>query len=134
MSDTHLNATFEQITPGLTGSEAVLIYAGAGMSVGLGMKTYWSGSHSSYGSEESIYGFTAFEHASAALWKSHPEQQRAYYRDRLEEFNNKLEHSTENVYTRLLDWLNRAGKEYFVVTSNIDNAFIHYGFDPNRIY
>lgn len=118
----------------LESKKSILVCAGAGTGVELGLDTYWTGSHSTYGDQETKYGFTALEHANGALWRSHPDEQAAYYRDRFLEFNSRLNVSTENLYTRLLEYFTRRGKDYFVVTSNIDNAFLHYGFREDRVY
>lgn len=129
-----VKAQFESIAPALLSADRVLIYAGAGTSVELGIGTYWTGADSKYGSNESKHGFTALEHAHASLWRTHPEEQKQYFAEQYLLFQEKLQQSNENFYTKLLSFLTKHGKDYFVVTSNIDNAFLHYGFDENKVF
>lgn len=116
-------------------AKGVIIYAGAGMSVEFGIPTYWTGPNAKYADERSIYGYTALEHASGILWESDPVMQEKYYVERSEiimaGFAN---HAEDNSYTILRDFLKARNTPHFVVTSNIDGAFEHFGFDKNSIY
>lgn len=118
----------------MQGVDAVLIYAGAGMSVEIGNVPYWSGEDSRYGGEVTKYGFTPVEHATEAAWFVSPERQQLYVNDLRENFLNNLNSSSVNLYTELLKTIEACGLDYHVVTSNVDNAFAFYGFDPDRIY
>lgn len=126
--------THENVKRILQDSKNAFIYAGAGMSADLGIKTYWSGDDSLYGSAISKYGFTTLEHANASMWREHYEEQKKYTIDRLEENSRKLSESSDNAYTRLLKFLQENGKKYSVATSNTDNAFIHYGYSAQDLY
>lgn len=118
----------------LQDSKNVFIYAGAGMSADLGIKTYWSGEGSLYGSEVSKYGFTTLEHANASMWREHYSAQKKYALDRLEENSRKLSESSDNIYTSLLRFLQQNGRKYSVATSNTDNAFLHYKYSEQDLY
>lgn len=116
-------------------SSQVLLFAGAGLSQELGISTYWSGSMAKYASNVSEYGFTALEHSSAGLWESEPSSQSKYFHDAYvlmeESQKNHLQNSS---YTRIREYLETQGKEYFVVTSNVDSAFVNAAYPPERIY
>jgi len=113
----------------------VIILSGAGMSQELGTKTYWTGDDAKYASHQSEYGYTSLEHSTAALWDTDLPSQMNYfhslYLGMLDQQNRKL---SESSYSLLLDYLNRTGKNYFCVTSNVDSAFQNAGFEPERIY
>ncbi len=109
----------------------IFIFTGAGMSVPLGTKPYWTGVETSYGGEETIYGLTALEHAHAIYWNQYEEEQLMYFRDLYKGLVN-LKTAQGTHYHKLLEALE--GKEYFNITSNIDNAFINYGFNPDNLY
>lgn len=125
---------FERVKSILQKSENVFIYAGAGMSADLGIKTYWSGVNSLYGAEVSKYGFTTLEHANASMWRENYSSQKLYSLDRLEENYKRLSESSDNIYTSLLKLLQENDKDYSIATSNTDNAFLHYGYAEDSIY
>lgn len=130
----NVKASFEAISPGLLTSERVVVFAGAGTSVELGIPPYWYGDKAIYGSDITQYGFTEFEHANASLWRTHPVEQKTFYAERYNTYQNVLKNSATNFYTNLLKFLTKHDKEYFIVTSNTDNAFLHYGFDKEKVF
>lgn len=125
---------FEKVKSVLQDSKNVFIYAGAGMSADLGIKTYWTGDDSLYGSEVSKYGFTTLQHANASMWRENYEAQKKYSQDRLDDNFRKLSASSDNIYTRLLTFLKENRRKYSVATSNTDNAFLHYKYSEYDLY
>ena len=125
--------TVADLTQLLAEHPNVLIAAGAGMSAELGLKTYWTGDENQYAGGLSRHNLTHLEHVQWSTWKNHPTVQSTYFQELQAEFNKALTHNPESHYTELLKWLEDAQKNYFVVTSNIDNAFLHYNYDPERL-
>lgn len=124
----------EKVKSILENSENLFIYAGAGMSADLGIKTYWSGDDSLYGSDMSKYGFTTLEHANASMWRENYAHQKRYSLDRLEENYKKLSRSSDNIYTSFLKFLQENDRNYSITTSNTDNAFLYYGYSEDSLY
>lgn len=114
-------------------ADAILICAGAGMSVKQGEMVYTNAndfaSHYPYFTK---YGYhTAYEAmglfgdptvpvtAKWAFWANHL-------------MNMRYNFKPNEGYDWLIDMIN--GKEHFVLTSNVDGCFPRAGFDPDRIY
>lgn len=118
----------------LSNAEHVIILAGAGMSADVGIGTYWSGDNRQYGKEISRFGFTQYEHAQGKMWQTHRQEQIEFYKETLLPLveNNVL--SPDSPYRLLKDYLDASEKEYYVVTSNVDAAFIRAGFNPERLF
>ena len=124
----------ENLTKIIKNTTHLLIYAGAGMSVELGSQPYWTGTHNKYGGNKTKHNLTPIEHATEQTWHTHPNQQHQYAQETRELYLKNNTNSTHNLYTQLLKTLNQHNIDYFVATSNVDNAFHHYGYNPNRIY
>lgn len=118
----------------LANSERIIIFAGAGMSVEVGIKPYWTGDDKKYGSEKSAEGFTDYEHSHAALWETHRTAQIRHFNRNLMALVGNDVLSVDSPYRLLLDYLRVTHKEYFVSTSNVDGAFVRAGFDINNIF
>lgn len=112
----------------------VLIFAGAGMSQELGTPTYWTGYNAQYASDKSEFGYTALEHSSAQLWESDLLSQLKYFGQAYADMIESQKDLESSSYGMLLNWLKRERREYFVVTSNVDSAFLNAGFDSERLY
>lgn len=116
-------------------SENILIAAGAGMSQEIGLQTYWTGDDTRYGGKDKTeYGYTTLEHATEYLWIENEKAQLKYYENITANVLSSLNSSKVNHYTKLLQYLQRNNKNYWIVTTNIDTAFKHYGYNPNRVY
>lgn len=111
-------------------AETVFLLAGAGLSAEMGIQTYWEGSDSSYGSQETVHGYTALQHSDANLWMSDTASQIEYFSEKYKTF--AAVDITKGVYRELLDIL--VNKDYFCLTSNVDSAFYYHGFDSNKMY
>jgi len=112
----------------------VIILAGAGMSQELGVATYWTGSQNQYAGAMSPYGFTDYEHAQGAMWKTHRAEQIAFYNSTLHGLISTEVTASTSPYKILFDYLNQVNKDYFIMTSNVDSAFKRTGFNPEKIY
>lgn len=112
----------------------VIVLAGAGMSADIGTGTYWTGSDRQYGELISQFGFTQYEHAHGAMWITHREEQIQYYEDTLGPLVNNDVLAEGSPYRLLTEYLDVNDKDYFVVTSNVDAAFIRSGFDPEKLF
>lgn len=113
--------------------EALLIIAGAGMSVDSGIFTYrgnngiWNKSIK-IGNEMYKYD----EISSLEMWKKYPELAWGF---KGHFYNMMLESEPHDGYYNLLSFVNdKLNGNYFVCTSNIDNYFNRSGFDENKIY
>lgn len=118
----------------LAGAEKIIIFAGAGMSADVGVPVYWAGEDNRYGSTVTVQGYTHLEHAFMPLWSIAPEAQAAYFEDAWKEMIEAPFNCPTSPYSKLLNWLTNEGKEYFVVTTNVDNGFRFAGFEEKRIY
>lgn len=112
----------------LNEAKNVVILAGAGMSAGLGIPVYWTAG-GKYGDQRTAYGYTALEHAHASMYKKDP---KAQYRYHAEQSKTLLSVNVAGShYQRLLEYV--ADKNYVVMTTNIDHAFVRSGFDPTKV-
>ena len=115
-------------------ADKIMIFAGAGMSVEVGVQPYWTGNDKKYGSEESAEGFTAYEHSHASLWETDREAQIRHFNGNLMSLVGNDVLSADSPYKLLLDYLMATNKDYFVSTSNVDGAFVRAGFDSEKIF
>lgn len=104
------------------------------MSQDLGIATYWTGSHTQYAGKISPYGFTAYEHAQGAMWGTHRSEQIAFYNSTLRSLIHTEVNAPASPYQILLNYIQKTGKQYFIMTSNVDAAFVRTGFSSDRIY
>lgn len=117
----------------LNNCDAILIIAGAGMSVDSGIFTY-RGSNGIW--EKSIKvgneNYRYSEISSLEMWKKYPELAWGFKANFYEMMKNNEPH--EGYYTLLNYVKNKVNENYFICTSNIDNYFERAGFDKNKIY
>lgn len=118
----------------LSDAENVIILAGAGMSAEIGTGTYWSGPERQYAGNLSIHGFTDLEHAHGAMWDTHRAMQIDFYHGILDGLINTDVNNSTSPYRILHDYLEETGKNYFIMTSNVDGAFVRSGFSAEKIY
>lgn len=118
----------------LSSAQNIIIFAGAGMSVEVGIQPYWIGDDKKYGSEKSAEGFTAYEHSHATLWDTDREAQIRHFNSNLMLLVGNDVLGADSPYKLLLDYLISYGKDYFVSTSNVDGAFVRAGFDSGKIF
>jgi NAD-dependent SIR2 family protein deacetylase len=113
--------------------DAILIVAGAGMSVDSGIFTY-RGRNGIWGKSIKVgnqnYRYT--EISSLETWKNNPELAWGFKANFYKMMKNNNPH--EGYYTLLEYIKNKKNNNYFVCTSNIDNYFERAGFDKDKIY
>ena len=113
--------------------DALLVIAGAGMSVDSGIFTY-RGSNGIWnksiriGNEDYRYD----EISSLKMWKEYPELAWGFKANFYQMMKDGDPH--EGYYTLLNYVKNRLNNNYFICTSNIDNYFERVGFEKDKIY
>ena len=113
--------------------DALLVIAGAGMSVDSGIFTY-RGSNGIWnksiriGNEDYRYD----EISSLKMWKEYPELAWGFKANFYQMMKDGDPH--EGYYTLLNYVKNRLNNNYFICTSNIDNYFERAGFEKDKIY
>lgn len=126
--------TINQARTLISNADRIIVLAGAGMSADIGIGTYWSGEKRQYGEELSRFGFSQYEHTQAEMWKTHREEQVAFYAETIPALVKNDVLTIDSPYKILADYLQDDGKDSFVLTSNVDAAFVRAGFDSSRIY
>ena len=114
-------------------SNAILIIAGAGMSVESGIPTY-RGNNGLWEKEININGemYSYDSISSLKMWKDFPELAWGFKANFCKLINNKKPHKG---YFDLLNILKSKYKNnYFICTSNIDGYFHRSGYNVNKIY
>lgn len=110
-------------------AQAVLIGAGSGLSAAAGL-TY-SGSRFVTYFREFIEKYGMTDMYSAGFYPFRTQEEKwAYWSRHI--YYNRYDILPLNVYTRLLGLV--AGKNYFVITTNVDHQFHNAGFDRKRIF
>ena len=113
--------------------DALLVIAGAGMSVDSGIFTY-RGSNGIWnksiriGNEDYRYD----EISSLKMWKEYPELAWGFKANFYQMMKEGNPH--EGYYTLLNYVKNKLNNNYFICTSNIDNYFERVGFEKDKIY
>lgn len=110
-------------------ADAVLIGAGAGLSASTGF-TYVGERFTRYFADfEKKYGFHDMYSGGFYPYPS-PEEYWAYWSRYI--LINRYQPAPEPVYETLLQLV--AGKDYFVITTNVDHCFQKAGFDKKRLF
>lgn len=110
-------------------ADAILIGAGAGLSTSAGFsysgerfEKYFSDFHKKYGITD-IYSGGFYPYSS-------PEEYWAWWSRQI--YVNRYINAPKNTYSSLLKLVN--GKDYFVLTTNVDHCFQKAGFDKKRLF
>ena len=119
----------ERLKQAIDGADAVVIGAGAGLSTSAGLtysgerfETYFKDFADKYGIQDMYSGgFYPFET---------PEEYWAWWSRHI--MVNRYEHAPKPVYDDLLKLVQ--GKDYFVLTTNVDHQFQLAGFDKKRLF
>jgi NAD-dependent SIR2 family protein deacetylase len=118
--------TQDRIKQLITNAEGVVILAGAGMSVDSGLPDFrgstgmWTQAKEEFITLASGKGF---EQDPVRVWN--------FYRERIVKYAHTEPHTG---YQELRELLQRLNKPTFVVTSNVDGAFVRARYDANQIY
>lgn len=121
--------TLARLQMALREADAVLIGAGAGLSASAGF-TYVGERFTRYFADfEKKYGFHDMYSGGFYPYPS-PEEYWAYWSRYI--LINRYQPAPEPVYETLLQLV--AGKDYFVITTNVDHCFQKAGFDKKRLF
>lgn len=121
--------TLARLQTALREADAVLIGAGAGLSASAGF-TYAGERFTRYFADfEKKYGFHDMYSGGFYPYPS-PEEYWAYWSRYI--LINRYQPAPEPVYETLLQLV--AGRDYFVITTNVDHCFQKAGFDKKRLF
>ena len=113
---------FQECADIVKNSQAIVITAGAGMSVDSGLKTYWG--------RKGVWNISqSLKLAKPRAFLENPKLAWGFQMSRMREYRNIKPHDG---YKILFEWVNRYNLDYFVVTSNIDGYFQKMGFDKTK--
>ncbi|BAI80897.1 transcriptional regulator, Sir2 family [Deferribacter desulfuricans SSM1] len=113
-------------------ADVLIITAGAGIGVDSGLpdfrgdKGFWK----AYPMYERL-GLNFVQCANPVHFESDPSFGWGFYGHRLEMYRNTTPHKGFYI---MLDWIDKFGLDYFVVTSNVDGQFQKAGYKEDKIY
>ena len=113
----------------IDGSDAVLIGAGAGLSTAAGYTYSGERFEKHFSDFRQKYGFDNMYYGGFYPYKSE-EEFWAFWSRYI--YINRYCEIPKNTYSKLLELVK--GKEYFVLTTNVDHCFQRAGFDKNRLF
>ncbi len=129
MRDTILDMSEHEEKNLLKQADQVLIGAGAGMGVDSGLPDF-RGNQGFWRHYPALKGLSFAEMANPAWFEAHPERAWGFYGHRLNLYRETRPHAG---FSLLLQWLQAAGKSWFVFTSNVDGQFQQAGYDQGQI-
>lgn len=106
-------------------AEAVVLGAGSGLSTAAGLTYSGERFETLFADFIAAHGLTDMYSAGFHRFPT-PEEKWAYWSRHV--MANRYDQPCREVYASLHRLL--AGREYFIVTTNVDHAFIQHGFDP----
>ena len=110
-------------------ADAVLIGAGAGLSMAAGIHYGGPDFEKAFADMIARYGFTDLYTSSFYPFKSE-EEKWAYWSRHID--CARFAPEGKPLYKHLLELVQ--GKEYFVITTNVDGQFIKAGFNPDKVF
>ena len=111
-------------------ADAIVVGAGAGLSTAAGF-TYTGDRFKRYFSDfEETFGFHDMYTGGFVVMNAAPEVMWAYWARHI--YFNRYISAPKPVYQNLLSLLD--GKDYFVITTNVDHQFQRAGFDKKRLF
>ena len=119
----------ERLAQALAGADAVLIGAGAGLSDSAGLTYSGERFHRLFGDFAAAYGITDMYSGGFYRFPT-PEEHWAWWSRHV--WYNRYEPGPMPLYRRLLALVQ--GRDYFVLTSNVDHQFQLAGFDKTRLF
>jgi NAD-dependent SIR2 family protein deacetylase len=128
--DKYINTLLQEATRLIKNADAIAIFAGAGMGVDSGLEQYrsagglWTKSIIINNKEINYYDLM-----KPVAFREEPELAWGLIGNRIEKYNNTQPHIGFSI---LKEWILQ--KEYFIVTSNIDEHFQKAGFHKKRIF
>lgn len=130
-SEIELNKIFDDAADSFKNAEAILVLAGAGMSVDSGLPTYrdkegfWN-DYPLYRKIEKDY----IAMASPDGFTSHPYFAWGFFAHQYRLYKNAIPHEG---YLKLLELVQKK-EDYFVVTTNVDGLFLKAGFPKSHLH
>ncbi len=122
-------ADLEQLRTALRQAECVLIGAGAGLSTAAGYTYDGKRFGQLFGDFQQAYGFRDM-YSGGFFPYPDPESYWAYWSRYI--LCNRYTTPPKDTFSRLLDLVR--GKDYFVLTTNVDHCFQKAGFDKERLF
>ncbi len=113
----------------LKSSDAIIVGAGAGLSASAGFTYDGERFENNFADFRKKYGFTDMYSGGFYPYSS-PEKYWAFWSRHI--YINRYDIAAGEPYTTLLKLL--SGKDYFVLTTNVDHQFQLAGFDKNRLF
>lgn len=124
-----LTSSAERLAYELESSDAIVVGAGAGLSTSAGYEYGGERFHANFAEFEAKYGF--HDMYSGGFYPFLTEEERWAYWSRFIMLNRYTD-VPKDTYSKLLALLE--GKDYFVVTTNVDHCFQRTGFDKRRLF
>ena len=114
----------------LESADAIVVGAGAGLSTAAGMIYSGERFERNFSDFEKAFGFHDMYTGGFAVMGAAPEVMWAYWARHI--YFNRYVSAPKPVYQNLLSLLE--GKDYFVITTNVDHQFQRAGFDKKRLF
>lgn len=124
-----MNASIERARELLANADRVLIGAGAGLSTAAGLAYSGKRFQRFFAPFVERYGMTDMYSAGFCPFPTQ-EDKWAYWTQHI--WVNRFEPGATALYRKLFEWAR--GRDYFVITTNVDAQFELAGFDPQRIF
>ena len=128
-STTDCSVQIPKLKTALDEADAVVIGAGAGLSTSAGFPYDGERFHQYFADFEAKYGFHDMYSGGFYSYAT-PEEHWAYWSRYI--LINRYTNAPKPVYSDLLRLVN--GKDYFVITTNVDHCFQKAGFDKKRLF
>jgi NAD-dependent SIR2 family protein deacetylase len=130
--DSGTERQIEGAAAAVSGADALLISAGAGMGVDSGLPDFRgdTGFWKAYPPFERL-GVSFFDMANPAWFARDPELAWGFYGHRLNLYRATTPHAG---FKKLGEWVDRLAHGAFVFTSNVDGHFQKAGFDPDGVF
>ena len=119
----------ERLKTALAQADAVVIGAGAGLSAAAGFAYAGERFEANFSDFEKKYGFSDMYSGGFYPYET-PEEYWAYWSRYI--FLNRYQDAPKPVYDELLKLVE--GRDYFVITTNVDHCFQKAGFDKKRLF
>ena len=123
------SAQIERLHKVLLGADAIVIGAGAGLSAAAGFTYSGARFQENFPDFAEKYGFSDMYSGGFYPYET-PEEYWAYWSRYI--FLNRYQNASKPVYERLLSLVQ--GRDYFVITTNVDHCFQKAGFDKKRLF
>ena len=128
MEDNRISAIVE-LRKAIAGADAIVVGAGAGLSTSAGLTYAGERFERLFGDFIAEYGFTDMYTAGFFRFPT-PEQQWAFWSRFI--WCNRYVPTPKDTYVKLLNILD--GKDFFVITTNVDHRFQVTGFPKERLF